>query len=165
VTIPQANSLYFYTFYASLFFGCVAFVSLLVSGYLIDKKYKKVIWQRTQAVVQKSSIQMHPRGRVGGFNYSPVISYSYVYEGLNYTSTVLSPELNFPVSSDPEYAKKWVELFPPLSNINAYVDSENPSKAVLFPDYRDRWLYDSFLYAFAGVGFVNIVFYVLYFFN
>ncbi len=105
------------------------------------------------------------RGHAGGFNYGPVITFGYTYEGCDYVSSTLSPELIFPFSGDLGYAKKWIEVFPPHTKIAAYVDPKNPSNAVLFPDYRDRWLYDSFLYALAMVGFVNLIFLVLFFFH
>ncbi len=163
MTIPQENSIFIYSLYVCIFFGCITFVCLLIDGYLKNKKYKKVTWQRTDAIVQKTDIEMRSRGRVGGFNYGPVITYSYAYEGRNYVSSTLSPELTFPFSGDSGYAKKWIELFPPHTKIAAYVDPKNPSNAVLFPDYRHRWLYDSFLYALAMVGFFNLIFLVLFF--
>lgn len=131
-------------------FGAMAFATIATSV-----RYKKARWVAIPASVRESYVSQSSTGR-GGVMYVPVIEYHYEYAGNKHHSRTISPDLHYAGSSEPSFAEKWVSLLPVGTQVTAYVDRDNPTRAVLFPEYRYGW-WHAFLVAFAIFGFSNFL--------
>jgi len=114
-------------------------IPAFVVTYRLKKRYGNANWLPVPATVISSTIE-ESGGRPKHY-FTPVINFRYEYQGESFTSTILSPDIHNAGSSDPAFAKKWVALLPVGSQITAFVDQNSPSTAVLFPDYRNGWIF------------------------
>lgn len=133
-------------------FGFVAIAFATIGSAL---RYKKARWKVIPAWVRQSYVSRTSTGR-GGVMYVPVIEYHYEYAGDKYHSTTISPDLYYAGSNEPSFAEKWVSLLPVGTQVTAFVDQNNPARAVLFPEYRYGWWF-AFWVAFAIFGFSNFL--------
>ncbi|MDZ7918837.1 DUF3592 domain-containing protein [Rhodoferax sp.] len=138
----------------SAFLAIVALVVSAVTTLHLRRRYKKAEWIPVPVTVEHSEIVKN--GRV----FTPSIRYSYSFDGLQYTSSIISPDLHYASSNDKTDPQKWVTLFPVGTKVTAYLDKANPSVAVLFPDFRYGWWY-IFLVAFAVFGGSNFILLVI----
>jgi len=139
----------------SAFIAVVAFVGISVATVATALRYKKSKWLAVGASVKKSYVSKTPAGR-GTTMYTPTIEYHYEYQGVQYQSTTISPDLHYAGSSEPSFAEKWVALLPEGTQVTAYVDQNKPARAVLFPEYRYGWWY-AIGASLAVFGFCNLL--------
>lgn len=139
----------------SAFLMVFGFAAMAFSTIATSLRYKKARWIAVPAWVRTSHVSQTSAGR-GGVMYVPVIEYHYEYAGKQHHSTTISPDLHYAGSNEPSFAEKWVSLLPVGTQVTAYVDQNNPARAVLFPEYRYGW-WHAFLVAFAIFGFSNFL--------
>lgn len=122
----------------SLFIAMIGMISSIVAIRTLNRRYKNAQWKSVPAFINESSVGVKSYGH-GAIVYTPGIRYNYTYEGKDYSSSTITPDLHYNSSRDQEDALKWVELFPAGTAVTVYLDKNNPDVAVLFPDFRYGW--------------------------
>lgn len=78
-------------------------------------------------------------GRRGSMMYKNQTSYTYAFNGVNYTGIVVSPGSDV-TSSSRRMVRRWVPSYSEGQPIDVYVNPANPSESVLQPRVRGMWL-------------------------
>ena len=117
------------------FFGILVVIGAAIGAYFaIDS----VLWQHraiqsfapTDARVHSSEIQVH-RGR-RSTSYSPVVTYTYTFNGRALTSFRV---LTFDETGSSAWARAIVKRFPAGAKIIAYVNPDAPAESILIREY------------------------------
>jgi hypothetical protein len=143
----------------SAFLAIAGLIGMAIATHLLRRRYKNAEWAPTPGTIEHSEISLQRGGR-GSVMFTPVIRYSYSYEGSQYESSVISPDLRYARSNKKSDATKWTTLFPKGGKVTAYLDKRNPDVAVLFPDFRYGW-WHVFLVTFAVFGGSNFLWLIL----
>lgn len=121
--------------------------------YRLKKLYGSANWQVTTAVVEHSSVR---HSWFGGKNfYAPDVLYRYQFQGESYTSSIISPNFHKAGAQDQNWAEQWSKLLSVGTSISVFVDTKNPTSAVLFPELNYGWLH-TFGVALAAYGFFSV---------
>lgn len=124
----------------SAFLAVMVLVTAAIVTHKLRRRYKDAEWVPVAATVEQSGITRQGYGD-GAIVFTPLIRYSYSYDGSQYESSTISPDLHYAGSKRQSDAQKWIVLFPVGTNVTAYIDKKNPDIAVLFPDFRYGWWY------------------------
>lgn len=102
-----------------------------------NRQFGNAAWKRVSAEVISSSL--NHRFVFGKNFYAPVIEYSFEYFGRKYKSSIISPNIHKLGFRDKDEAEKWVQLLPVGAHVTAYVDTNNPEIAALYPTLHFGW--------------------------
>lgn len=78
-------------------------------------------------------------GRRGPMMYKGQSSYTYTFNGVDYTGLVVSPGSEV-ASSSPGAVRRWATPYNDGQTVDVYVNPANPSESVLQPRVRGLWL-------------------------
>ncbi len=138
----------------------LAAIPAFVVTFRLKRRYGAARWLPVPAVVESSVIE---QVGVRPSQFAPAITYRYEFQGASYSSSTISPDLHGASSSNRSFAVKWVSILPAGSQITTFVDQASPSTAVLFPEWRNGWLFTLGV-AFAFFGFFSFATSVMYFY-
>jgi len=97
---------------------------------VILQRYRIATYQPIAAVVRSSSVRSHASsGRHGGTTYEPVISYTYVVDGHQFTSNHVMPGVVG--SSSSSWAQRTINQYRPRTKTTAWYCPSDPTKAFL----------------------------------
>lgn len=78
-------------------------------------------------------------GRRGPMMYKEQTSYTYAFNGVDYTGIVVSPGSSV-TSSSRRAVRRWMTPYSDGQLIDVYVNPANPSESVLQPRVRGAWV-------------------------
>jgi len=122
---------------AMLAISLLVSIPILRSTWRSNKQFGNASWKRISAEVIRSNLE---HSFLYGKNFhAPVIEYSFEHLGKKYKSSIISPNIHKLGFRDKSEAEKWVQLLPVGALVTAYVDTNNPETATLYPTLHFGW--------------------------
>lgn len=146
------------TFYTIIFCLAMAILtSLLTAIGQVSKtiKYGSAHWLPVNANITHSQLNLFTSDMRR--TYSANIAFEYSVEGTQYSSNIITPDLESGSGFDKSNGGNLIALFPANAQVRAYYNQHNPSVAVLFP-CNTQWSWHTIFYiAFLVFGALMII--------
>ncbi len=144
-----------YTIIFCLAMTILAFIITAINQVSKTINYGSAHWLPIDANIAHSQLNLFTRDAIR--TYSANIVFEYSVEGKQYSSNIITPDLQSGSGFNEADGKNLIELFPVNAQVRAYYNQHNPATAVLFP-CNTQWSWHTIFYVtFLAFGLLMVI--------